>query len=403
MVIGIHDQRRIEFARRPGKARQHQHAGILRILSRHVLLGHQVHAIAQRRHQTHVGGAEQPHHRAPVIALVQVADRRPVQLGEMAVDMAGMALQLTADVLVGDHVRPRRRRDLHELHRPVMLGEMLQQLLERLEALYQPLRVVEAVDADDGLVGHALDAARDELAPRAIGLGLLLDDVRHHADGIDAHAEIVAVGGQAAVFLQHAAHLAGDVVLEGQLVGVGLEADQVIEAQGLEQFVVRRDRGEDLRRREGNVQEEADAVANAQHAAGFGEGNQVIVVHPDDVIGLEQRLQALGHGHVDPPIAVVLFPVVTRQIDPIVEDRPEGGVGETAVVVVVVALGQAKGHIVDVVLGLGLGRPVFLDRLAVPAEPDAARLAQGVQYAHCQTTRGRLAFFDRGHPIRYHH
>ena len=105
-----------------------------------------------------------------------------------------------------------------------------------------------------------------------VAFGELLDLVRHHTDGVDAGAEVLPIGGQAAVRLDDATHLAGDVVLKGQAVGVGLEADQVVVAERLEQVVVRRDGGEDFRRRKRDVQEEADAVAHAQLAAGFGEG-----------------------------------------------------------------------------------------------------------------------------------
>ena len=82
-----------------------------------------------------------------------------------------------------------------------------------------------------------------------VAFGELLDFVRHHADGVDAGAEVLPIGGQAAVRLDDATHLAGDVVLKGQAVGVGLEADQVVVAERLEQVVVRRDGGEDFRRR----------------------------------------------------------------------------------------------------------------------------------------------------------
>jgi hypothetical protein len=37
-----------------GKARQHQYTRIVRVLRRHVLFRHQVHPVAQRRHQTDI-------------------------------------------------------------------------------------------------------------------------------------------------------------------------------------------------------------------------------------------------------------------------------------------------------------------------------------------------------------
>ncbi len=268
----------------------------------------------------------------------------------------------------------------------------VEELLVGAETLHQALGVVQPVDADDGLaarVGRAAHGMRAAL----VAFGELLDLVRHHADRVYAGAEVLPVGGQTAVRLDDAAHLTGDVVLEGQAVGVGLETDQVVVAERLKQVVVRWDGGEDFRRRKRDMQEEADAVADAQLTAGFGEGNQVVVVDPDDVVGLEQRLELLGQHGVDPPVAVVLLTAVAGQVDAVVKDRPERGVGEAAIVLVIVAFVQRQRDIGDVADFLGVDGRGRAD-LAAPAEPDASGLAQGIVDTDGQPSGSHLARLD---------
>ena len=56
-VVGVHDQRTTQERRGAGEARQHEHPRIVRVLSRHVFLGHQVQSVAQGRDQADAGGA----------------------------------------------------------------------------------------------------------------------------------------------------------------------------------------------------------------------------------------------------------------------------------------------------------------------------------------------------------
>ncbi len=78
-----------------------------------------------------------------------------------------------------------------------------------------------------------------------------------------------------------------------EIVGVvlGLEADQIVGAQLRDEPFVVRQRGENLRRRKRNVQEEADAVAMPAVAQHLRERDEMIVVHPDDVVGLQEIVQ----------------------------------------------------------------------------------------------------------------
>ena len=78
----------------------------------------------------------------------------------------------------------------------------------------------------------------------------------------------------------------GEIAGEIGGVDLGLEADQIVMAERRDQPLVVGQRGEDFRRRKRNVQEEADPVLVAALAQRLGERDQVIVVHPDDVVGL---------------------------------------------------------------------------------------------------------------------
>ena len=76
-IVRIDQQRSRAFVRGAGKAREDEHARIVRILRGDEFLGDQVHAVAQRRHQPGARGAIKPGERRAAVRLVDVADRRP--------------------------------------------------------------------------------------------------------------------------------------------------------------------------------------------------------------------------------------------------------------------------------------------------------------------------------------
>ena len=64
-----------------------------------------------------------------------------------------------------------------------------------------------------------------------------------------------------------------------------------------------RQRGENLGRRKRHMQEKSDAVAVTAVAQHFCKRNEMIVVHPDDIVGLQQIVQLVGEVRVDAPVA----------------------------------------------------------------------------------------------------
>ena len=70
----------------------------------------------------------------------------------------------------------------------------------------------------------------------------------------------------------------------------------------------------------------------------LAERDQVIVVHPDQVVGLDQRRDRLGEALVDPLVAAGEAAVIFGQVDPVVEERPQGAVGVAVIIFVDVLL-----------------------------------------------------------------
>ncbi|MNE72002.1 hypothetical protein D3C80_1679130 [compost metagenome] len=103
---------------------------------------------------------------------------------------------------------------------------------------------------------------------------------------------------------------------------LGVEADQVEIEHRFHQPPVMRQGDQQLTRRPGRVQEEADLVLHPQTAQVPRHRDHVVVMDPDDVVGLDQRLQHLGEAAVGPFIALAVGPLIGGQIDPVVEQGP---------------------------------------------------------------------------------
>jgi hypothetical protein len=198
-------------------------------------------------------------------------------------------------------------------------------------------------------------------------------------------------------------HHPGDVVVEGLQVGRGLEADEVVGHQRAHQAAVIDQDGEDFRRREGGVQEEADAPVAAQLAQLLAERDQVIVLHPHDVAVLEQRHQPFGEQLVDLVVVGEVVALEHREVGAVMEHRPQGLVGEALVVAAIVIGVEVGGGKGDAVALVALHRPrLARHRLAAPAEPQAPVVAQRRLHGDREAARRRLGRFRR-HPVRHHH
>ncbi len=169
-IVRIDQQRRGQFVRGAGKARQDQHAGIVGVLRGDEFLGHQVHAVAQRRHQRRARGAVETGERGAAMRLVDVAQRRPRRLAIGAVDAADRLAHLAADVGIFRNAGAAARRDLQIGHLAAPVREIGEEALERVHALGDALGVIEPVDADDhGAAGQAVEHLAHECGCRRRG------------------------------------------------------------------------------------------------------------------------------------------------------------------------------------------------------------------------------------------
>ena len=96
-----------------GELAQHEHAVVVEARG-DVLLGDQVHAVAQRRDEHDVGGEVQRDHLLAREAVVQVADRLVADRAVVAVDAADRQLDLVAQLHVGLDPLAAGAGDLHE-------------------------------------------------------------------------------------------------------------------------------------------------------------------------------------------------------------------------------------------------------------------------------------------------
>ena len=158
---------------------------------------------------------------------------------------------------------------------------------------------------------------------------------------------------------------------------------------------------QELPGRQGRVQKEADPVPDAEPPQLLAEGNQVVIVNPDDVVGPQHAGQLAGEIRVDAPIAGVGPAVEVDEIDAVMEERPERGVGEAVVVLLVVAFAEVHGGAAEPsALGHAHGLVGSGGDLAAPAEPDAPGAPQSGEHGDGQTARGGLALVDRRHAVR---
>ena len=129
------------------------------------------------------------------------------------------------------------------------------------------------------------------------------------------------------------------------------------------------------------------------HAAQFlAEGDQVIVVHPEQVVRLEQGLQGVREALADPDVALVVVAIEAGEVGAVVKERPQGAVREAVVVLLVVLVRQVRGRRGESAAIESLGRDAgAVGDLAAPAEPQPAGLLEGVEQRHREPP-ARVAF-----------
>ena len=307
------------------------------------LVGDEVHAVAERRHEGHVGGLVEGREVGLVEGLVAVADRRPGAAREAAVDAAGRLVHVPLETVVGGHAGTAGRGDLEEGDLAVTLGVDLQKALVGFHPQQQALGVVETVDAE-----HDLPAAQVVTQRRG-----LLGGLGRHREPLEAgHVDPDRVRlGAAAVAVEHD-RLALDGRAEqvaGRLakvlgVALGVEADQVRAQHPADQVPCGRQDPEHFRGGPGHVPEEADSRVRHPGAQRLRDEHHVVVLNPERRVGLPRRPRHVQRRVCEPPVdgAVGIPEAAIRLdvLDEVVGQRPEHAVGHALVEGLVLGLLQ---------------------------------------------------------------
>ena len=244
--------------------------------------------------------------------------------------MAAQAFGGAAQVAILRQILAAGGGDLHQHHLAAVLRVARKQRLVGAQALGDALAVVEPVDADDQRAVAQGAVHGRELAP-PFGRGdkpLDLLDVDADRAGVDldrplADAEPVALE-------RLGAQLAAGIVGEMLAVGRRLKPDDVVGAQVRRQLAMPRHGGVELGGRERDVQEEAEPAGESQTAQFGRQRDQVEVLHPDAVVGLQESDQPLGEQSGNVAIGLVPFVLERGQVDPVMEQRPQRAIGHAA-------------------------------------------------------------------------
>ena len=122
-----------------------------------------------------------------------------------------------------------------------------------------------------------------------------------------------------------------NAALEVGDIGRGLEANHVILQQILDEARMVGQRRQQIRTREGDVEKETDARLTAEIAQIGAERHEMIIVDPDEIVGLKMRHQGVGELLVHPQIALIIVLLETHEIGAVMEQRPDHAVGEAEV------------------------------------------------------------------------
>ena len=398
-VERVDDQRVGQFLGRAGEAGQNKHAGVRRVLGGDEFLGHQVHAVAQRGYHAEPGEPIEAGQGGATDGAGDVADRRPVRLGIAAVDVADRAVELAAQAAVIRHFLARWGDDLQEGDALAVLGVADEQVVDRLDAVGQALRVIQPVHADGERA--AVQALQQAVGGRA---GNVAGGDRGEAGDVDADRRDddlhpAAAMDEAKLAVRLDAQENADALQEGIAVVAGMKADHIAGAQRFQQFDRAGQGAEDRRRHEGGVQEEPDALLHPAGAQLVADGEHLVVVYPDQVVRPQQRDQGGGKGAVDGAVALVIRLTEGHQAQPVQQQRIQGAIGEPGVETAVIGLAEVDGGIGDAPalddrrLGRGGGGAP-----AAPAEPERA-LGDGVGQADGETAGGGIAVARHWHPV----
>jgi hypothetical protein len=352
---------------------------------------------------------------------IAVVDRYPLLTPVLAVDAADFAIDLALHGPILLDLVPARDDDLDQDDATDQLGMGREEALEEGHPFLDALRVVQSIGAEqdpaagvsppqllgarhdarqpgDALETVDVDPDRDRL--RA-GFTSRVPEGRGAARGIDLRVDERARAGDEVVPVQP-----------------DVEGDGIGGQQAAEDLLAPWQRAEDLRWRERDVQEEVDPAAKAELPQQAGDQHQVVVVDPDAGAFAGDREHDFGESSVDARVGPKVLGCEHGLPGKVVEQRPQGAIGEA--VVVERYFPFAQGHAAQVDSGRGpevdradaplLDRRRGGKRGSVPPDPgsftsDQDRLEGIDQTAHVPLGRAALRFSRQivREPIGDHH
>ena len=169
------------------------------------------------------------------------------------------------------------------------VGMLFEEMTVAFEPLDQPLGVIEAVDADDYFLAIGA-VANGALRLDRVGTGdHVIDFAGVDTDRESAGADHPVADRDVSVGIDLTVHFAFDIMVETVEPVLGLEADQIICKHRFDQSAMIGQRGQQAVRRPWRVEEEADPVGDPHLAQLVTQRNEVIILYPDEIVGLDQR------------------------------------------------------------------------------------------------------------------
>mmetsp|Transcript_35719 Transcript_35719/g.77731 ORF Transcript_35719/g.77731 Transcript_35719/m.77731 type:complete len:263 (-) Transcript_35719:214-1002(-) len=187
-----------------------------------------------------------------------------------------------------------------------------------------------------------------------------------------------------------------------------LEPDQIRREEGPQELLALGEGAEDLRGGEGRVQEHADFHLVRALPKQRRQHQQMVVMHPDEVLLRPQELHQLVDEqpvpfHVGRPVVLLESPRRgRRQRQQVVQQRPQRLLAKVVVVLLLQLFPEKDGHVVEPFLQLGrdgvlvvwvdlLGEAAHVDDLEVPLDLARARLHQQRVLVDLEVPPARLA------------
>src|SRR5712692_4918249 len=183
----------------------------------------------------------------------------------------------------------------------------------------------------------------------------------------------------------------------------GLKSHNVMLHEQRNQLLVVRQRGQDLRRRERNMQEKPDPVGMAPPPQRVRDRDQMIIMDPDQIVMRDDFFEFGRKVIIDAEISAEVAPRKLGEVQPIMQNRPQHPIGEPVIVFLIIMFSQVGDDVFDVLV-LDGSRSQLLSRsdFSAPSEPHASVVLQRRPQRHLKPAGalGAIAGGNRN-PIGY--